>query len=64
MKKPERKKERKRHISTYGNILPTYGKNGLVFYCYSTITLLQLDFKNLVCHMYKYSETSINCFRG
>jgi hypothetical protein len=45
-----KKKERKRHISTYGNILPTYGRNSLVLYCYSTIILLQMDLKTSVNH--------------
>ena len=51
IKKKERKKERKRHINTYGNILPTYGRNSLVLYCYSTIILLQVDFKTSVHHL-------------
>jgi len=50
-KKKERNKEIKRHINTYGNILPTYGRSSLVLYFYSAVILLQMVFKISVCHI-------------
>jgi len=58
-KKKEVNKEIKRHISTYVNILPTYGRSSLVLYFYSTVILIQMDFKTSVCHIPNLSKNIV-----